>query len=405
MKIIVSHQGKQHLNALLLGLEKFNVLTRFYTGFAFQKIKTPQYLPEKWSKKLQKRHFINIPVDKIIHFPFIFFMTKWIKTEIGHVKMPYKWFDSWVAKRLKKDYYDILIGYENHNLLSFKEAKRAGKITVLDLAGVHHDFQTPVLMAVGAYSEDTQIEYISERKEQALEYTDYMLVVSKFAEKTVVDAGFPADRVYIKYHGFNQAVFKPKPTYNTEGALNIYFVGTMGRRKGIPFLIDVFKGLIKKGLDIRLTLIGPIDDFEVAHLDLPNYTYLPFLTHQELLKIHHELDLFVFPTNIDSWAQVVVEAMACGSPVLVSENTGAKDAVEQGGGMILPICDEKAWSDAIEKFYFDRTLLKKLGEESVAVAAQYTVVGYHQQVFNIMADIYQREKYKTDRNYKVLKTA
>jgi glycosyltransferase involved in cell wall biosynthesis len=114
------------------------------------------------------------------------------------------------------------------------------------------------------------------------------------------------------------------------------------------------------------------------------------LNHAELVKIHHELDIFIFPSNIDSWAQVVIEAMACGSPILVSENTGAKDAVAQGGGVVLPVGNLTAWINAIEHFYNNRFLLKKVGEQAALVSKQYTWEAYHEQVFDIMTDIVSR---------------
>ena len=193
----------------------------------------------------------------------------------------------------------------------------------------------------------------------------------------------------------NYTPLREKPTTqnpkNTEGVLDLYFVGTLMLRKGLPFLMEVLDTLIKRNLNVRLTLIGPVDDFPVPDLDTPYFRYIPFLSHTELVEIHHRLDLFVFPSNIDSWAQVVIEAMACGTPILVSENTGAKDAVVQGGGEVLPVGDLDAWVNAVEKYYYDRYLLKEVGEQAAHIAQQYTWDAYHEQVFDVMTDIFNRE--------------
>ena len=393
MKIIVSQIGKQHTNALLIALVKHNALTRFFTSIAGNKITVAKYLGNKVGSKFKKLNFTGIEKDKIIHFPFIAITRKIKPDEYWVTKNANKWFDALVAKRLKKADFDIFIGYENANLLSYKVAKERGKITVLDLASVHHTFQNPVLTAVGEYKNQGKLDFISNRKAQAYALTDYIISISSFAEKTLVDSGFPADRIYKTYLGVNHSVFKPKQKYNTESnqkVFELYFVGTLSYRKGLPFIIEMLETLKSKGLNIRLTLIGPAADYDIPKIDEYFFRYFPFLSHADLVKMHHDLDLFIFPSNIDSWAQVVIEAMACGSPVLVSENTGAKDAVVQGGGFVLPVGDLSAWIKAIEYFYNDRSTLQKVGEEAAKIAMQYTWESYHEQIFNVMKDIYKK---------------
>jgi glycosyltransferase involved in cell wall biosynthesis len=405
MKIIVSHIGKQHVNALLLGLSKHNLLAKFYTSIAANKFKAPQYLSENWKAKIKKQHYNGIENDKIVHFPLIAFFKKIIKSEYWGLKTTHKWFDVWVASILRTTDYDLLIGYENSNLASFKAAKKQGKITVLDLTGVHHGFQNGVLTKAGVYKNQKELAYISEQKNRALAYTDYIIALSSFAEKTLIDNGFPANRIYKAFLGINQTVFTPKQQYNvSENAgeaflesddskpkcLELYFVGTLSYRKGLPFMMHLLDALIERKLNVRLTLIGPVDDFPVPELNAPYFRYFPFLNHAELVKMHHDLDLFIFPSHIDSWAQVVIEAMACGSPVLVSENTGAKDAVAQGGGVVLPVNNLQEWVNSIEFYHNNRHFLQKMGEKAALVAKQYSWDAYHQQVFEIMTDIAAR---------------
>ena len=418
MKIIVSHIGKQHVNALIIALDKRGVLTQFYTSIAANKVWLPKSLAFKKGNdllaKIRKQRYTDLDDHKITHFPAIAAVKKVVKSEYWSLKTCHKWFDKKMARILKHADFDMVIGYETSNLESFKAAKERGKITILDMTAVHHNFQNPILTQAGVYTNPKELAFVSDLKYQALVYTDYIIALSTFAEKTLVENGFPAHRIYKTYLGINQKVFFPKEKYNVvshqdlkmssqnvkytdlssgthEGVLELYFVGTLMLRKGMPFLMQVLDTLINKGLKVRLTLIGPVDDFPVPNLNVPYFRYIPFLNHAELVEMHHRLDLFVFPSNIDSWAQVVIEAMACGSPILVSENTGAKDAVAQGGGMVLPVGDLDAWVNAVEKFYYNRHLLKEIGQQAAVVAQQYTWATYHQQVFDVVTDIFNRE--------------
>ena len=71
-------------------------------------------------------------------------------------------------------------------------------------------------------------------------------------------------------------------------------------------------------------------------------------------KVFNESDVFVFPSYLDSWAMVVVEAMACGLPVLVSENTGAKDVVHESCGEILSVGNYHQLKEKIEYIINDK---------------------------------------------------
>ncbi len=400
MKIIVSHDGKQHVNALLTGLGRYGALTHFFTSIATNKLGFTALLSDKWRMKLRKRFFTDTDSRLMTHFPAIALMTAFVSTEYKRIFTVYKWFDKRVAKRLRHMDFDILIAHENSNLLSFKTAKQLGKVTVLDFSAIHHNFQKQWLAQLGTYQNQAQLDRICANKQAAFAHTDYILALSSFAEQTLVDNGFPQKRIFKTYLGVNHSVFVPKTDYNsvkntpnTEGVgapFDLYFVGTMTNRKGLAFLLTLHQTLLQRGLNVRLTLIGPPDDFDVPQAETPQYRYLSFLNHADLVKMHHALDLFLFPSYLDSWGQVVIEAMACGSPALVSDNTGAKDAVKQGGGYVLPVDDLTAWLSTIERLYHDRFLLAQMGRQAAHIAQSYTWAAYHEQVHDALSIIFKQ---------------
>jgi glycosyltransferase involved in cell wall biosynthesis len=452
MKIIVSHDSKQHVNAVLQGLNRRGVLTHFFTSLAANKINLPAFLGKKVQAKLRKKQFENIDSQQISHFPVVAIWSALVKTEYQRVFGSYRLFDAWVARQLRKWDFDMVIGYENSNFKTFTAAKKLGKTTVLDLAGVHHAFQKPILMNLGVYENSDKVDRIIAQKQAAYAVTDYVLTLSDFAKQTLVAGGFPAEKIYKTYLGVNHKLFTAKKRYHTEGGsfefrvssfesndtqnsalktqngkntegvvllknqrlgnfgsfpnvqpnlkletgnqkpFDIYFVGTMSHLKGIPFLLDVHKTLLDNGLNVRLTLIGGIDDITPPQKETPQYRYLPFVPHAELVALHHQLDLFVFPSNMDSWGLAVVEAMACGTPVLVSTHTGAQDAVQKGGGSVLPVGDKTAWVQAIETYYFNPKKLETHGKQAAIVARDYTWEAYYEQLFAALSSIHQRNQ-------------
>ena len=115
--------------------------------------------------------------------------------------------------------------------------------------------------------------------------------------------------------------------------------------------------------------------------------YFPFMHHEELANQYRQADVFVFPSYLDSWAQTVVEAMACGTPAIVSENTGAKDAVKQGGGFVVPTGDVNGLKDKMLHLYEHRDVVEQTGRKAAKIAAQYTVENYHNQIIEALEQI------------------
>ncbi len=197
MRIIVTHVSKQYVNQLLIAIHRQEWLCRYYTAFAANR-----WLPifrhsNSISNQLRKRLYIEIPLDRIKTFIPAFVLEQFSRSTHWMIKNSSRMFDYWVANAIKNEVYDLIIGYENANLCTFKAAKAHGKITVLDLAQVHHN---TIARINSHYRLDTltdiQTQYIDHRKERALSYTDYVLTLSGFATDSMVENGFAIDRIY-----------------------------------------------------------------------------------------------------------------------------------------------------------------------------------------------------------------
>jgi glycosyltransferase involved in cell wall biosynthesis len=133
-------------------------------------------------------------------------------------------------------------------------------------------------------------------------------------------------------------------------------------------------------LSIECVFIGSKDDAFDCIKELPNSNYIPYLEHDKLVKELHASDIFVLPSYLDSWGMIVIEAMACGLPVIVTENTGAKDAVTDDSGFVIPIDDEDALMDKILYFYNNRAEIERMGKNAARVVQKYTWDNYYKQV-------------------------
>jgi len=344
--------------------------------------------PEPFRGQLRKRTFPGIPQEYIAHFPVLFFLERILRDRFpGMGRLLGDLFDRRVAARVQSAPCDIVLSYENANRATMRAAKEAGKTTVLDLAQIHHEDIAHYARWFMAPEElRTEIEVVNTRKTEALQYTDYVLTLSSFAAESMLRHGWPAERLFTLHLGVDVQRFTSKKNYRTEGPLRMLFVGTMTKRKGLGILFQALEIVPKDA--VELTLIGPMADArELLREHAGQFRYLPFLHHEELVGQYQDADLFVFPSLLDSWAQTVVEAMACGTPAIVSENTGAKDAVRQGGGWVVPANDAQSLAEAILCIADNRKMLEEKGRRAHAIAQQYTWANYAQGLVEIMGKI------------------
>ncbi|QCR22599.1 glycosyltransferase family 4 protein [Pontibacter sp. SGAir0037] len=394
MKVLVSNPFKAYAHQLSYALQQVNSLSCFatsvwYTPNSFDKQFSliPSFLRNKLAKQFRRRSFDKLNTALVITYP-IPELIRQIMLKFGFVGE--RWFfyverihDNHVANKLSLIKPGVVVGYEKASLQTFRKAREMGITTILDLAQVHfrhiEAIDTRYGILKGLIDSPSLLKRINRIKEEEYRYADYILVLSEYAKQTLLQEGVPGNKVKVANLGFDPNRFQLKKKFPTQGTFRLLFVGSVMRRKGIELLLKAFKELALA--DTELVIIGAMGDAsDIMEQYKGSYTYIPFLTHDELVKHYQQADLFVFPSYLDSWAMVVLEAMACGTPVVVTENTGAKEAVKKGGGSIIPIHDLEAIKQEVLFYYYNRDQVEELGRRAAAIASEYTWKAYYSQV-------------------------
>jgi glycosyltransferase involved in cell wall biosynthesis len=133
---------------------------------------------------------------------------------------------------------------------------------------------------------------------------------------------------------------------------DIIYAGSLTVHKGVPLLLDAFRRL--PGDDMRLILVGGPKSrsmrrfLERACAEDRRIEVRPGDPLAHLRRAR----LCVHPAYEDGFAYAPAEALACGVPVIVSEDTGMKDLIDgPAHGLVLPTGDRAALSEAIEASY------------------------------------------------------
>jgi len=111
--------------------------------------------------------------------------------------------------------------------------------------------------------------------------------------------------------------------------------------------------------------------------------------------------VLVLPSRHDSFGRVVVEAMATGLPVLLSEHVGAKEVVEEGEtGWVVPAEDETALSERMRWCIDHSKAVAEMGAAAADAAQAYSWEVYHQRVREVLREVVNQEQQAQQRNEK-----
>lgn len=129
----------------------------------------------------------------------------------------------------------------------------------------------------------------------------------------------------------------------------VLFVGRITKVKDIHFLLDYFKDQTPQNSKLVLVGGGPeLNQYKEQYESSSNITFLGIRRGLELQEIYSSADLYVLPSASETLGKTVLEAMASGTPVLVSDKGGPKDYVQQDeSGSIFKAYDYESFSGRI----------------------------------------------------------
>lgn len=213
-----------------------------------------------------------------------------------------------------------------------------------------------------------------EQWERELELTDLILVPSRSVEESFLSAGYEARRLHIVPYGVDAGRFSLPiaPRRPARERLTLIMVGEIGQRKGMSYLIETALRMPQHQFLAVGWKVGPIPgsmpDNVAIHHDVPDV--VPFL---------HQADVFLFPSLLDGFGLVVLQAMATGLPAIVSSNAGAVDVIDEGvDGFVVAPRDVDAMVNRIESLASSsQHLLADMSDAAHRKAQQYPWRRFH----------------------------
>jgi glycosyltransferase involved in cell wall biosynthesis len=137
---------------------------------------------------------------------------------------------------------------------------------------------------------------------------------------------------------------------------------------------------------VELTLIGRrVGECRPLDSALKVHRWIPSLSHTEVLQELQHHDVMAFPSLFEGFGLVVLEAMACGVPVIATPNGAAPDIIHDGqDGFIVPIRDSHALAEKLELLSNDRALLAYMSDAARRTAAQHSWQLYRERLAEVV---------------------
>ena len=150
----------------------------------------------------------------------------------------------------------------------------------------------------------------------------------------------------------------------------ILFLGRMTVRKGLDLMIQVFAEVLKKNKDAHLVIAGPDDEGYgkelkrwIQHQGIePHITLTGFLEGRQKLALLRDADVFCLPSYHENFGIAVIEAMAAGLPVVISDHVNLHLEIQKAQAGFVAPCQMDAVTSAVCQLLENEQLRRKMGE-------------------------------------------
>lgn len=259
-----------------------------------------------------------------------------------------------------------------------RSLQRAGQLDLIDAHFGYPDglaavmlgrwLTVPVTITMrGTESRQAKDPVLGSLLAQALRQADQVFSVSESLRQVAISLGTPPDQVLVVGNGVDLQRFSPVPRLKAREALGLasdapvlISVGGLVERKGFHRVIELLPALRRIYPDLVYLVVGgpsPEGDMgaqlrqQVAELGLGDAVrFLGPLPPHDLRGPLSAADVFVLATRNEGWANVFLEAMACGLPVITTAVGGNAEVVCRPElGTVVPFGDEAALGDALKQ--------------------------------------------------------
>ncbi|RLC92470.1 MAG: glycosyltransferase family 1 protein [Chloroflexi bacterium] len=218
-----------------------------------------------------------------------------------------------------------------------------------------------------------QRAYVPTVAKWTLKSADLVLCYTATEKAQLEALGIRAEKIRVIHNGIDVDSFKPNGAKGSRDGKQVLWIGRFVPGKGIDCLIDAFRIVVQRNGRCRLVMVGegPLADKmrrRVKDLGLDQHVVFGgFVPNAELPRLYQDSDVFVLTSRSEGVPRTMLEAMACGTPVVSTRIPQLVDIVDSCG-MMAPVGDAEAIAEAILRITDSPDLACRLGQAGRAKA-------------------------------------
>jgi glycosyltransferase involved in cell wall biosynthesis len=223
-----------------------------------------------------------------------------------------------------------------------------------------------------------------------------VITISQFSAKSIVSfVPGVSKKVEVVYCGIS-GLFQGGKAKNTASPGYILFVGGFDRRKNLERLLKAYKLLLVRGRTDKLLLVGSAGQNKKLYYDMPemiavndlqkNVEIKSVVDDNQLVQLYGNARLLVLPSLIEGFGLPVLEAMACGCPVALS-NAASLPEVGGDAAIYFDPYDVQGMADCIERILTDDSLRQEMISKGLEQVKKFSWQKAGEQVYGILQKV------------------
>jgi glycosyltransferase involved in cell wall biosynthesis len=259
------------------------------------------------------------------------------------------------------------------------------------LALAHHLFARTIfietVLPLAAYV------YLSELLIPAVYRNTRFVVVSESTREDFVRRGLPESNIEVVYNAVDHGRYTPSFEDKAKEPM-VAYIGRIKKYKSIDHLLKAAKIVFERIPRAHLVVAGAGDylDSLVAtarRLGIADRVdFRGFVSEEEKVSILQKAHVVVNPSSKEGWGVTVIEANACGTPVVASDVPGLRDAVrDKETGLLVSYGDIDGFAESISDVLTDESLRERLSQEAVRWARRFNWDDSADAILKVIAEV------------------
>ncbi len=308
-----------------------------------------------------------------------------------------KWVGNWVAGH--SDLAPAVLSNGTAHRFLFPRIKDSGRTLILERGSMYPTqfFLLPQQArreAGYSFTEALPLEICDEIEKTKL--ADYVIAGSRMVRQSYIDQGFDPDRIFDCRYGIATEAFPFLTRESPAGRpVRIGIVGVIGFRKGLHRILKIGDWAKRSGLEVELHFAGPIQDpearemFSRSRADVHLHGIIKGQTLRDFLA---SCDLYLLPSYEEGLPFSVLEAMSTGLGAVVSNDTGAREAIEDGiSGINLALFTNDEFDEKLAPVLKSPERIAAMGRAARdRIESEYTLEHYCARIAKALEVIAQR---------------